>query len=95
MLAGWAGEPKGHRPDESVLQACGQLRLTAAQKYDLRTYGWLTDGLAKTQIKTLPKTPLTAEQVAAIDNALKLTPHFSSAPSAVTPLAPTPCAIAL
>jgi aspartyl-tRNA synthetase len=33
LLAGWAGEPKGHRPEETVLQAAGQLRLHAAQKY--------------------------------------------------------------
>jgi aspartyl-tRNA synthetase len=33
LLAGWAGEPKGHRPEETVLQACGQLRLFAAQKF--------------------------------------------------------------
>jgi aspartyl-tRNA synthetase len=33
LLAGWAGEPKGHRPEETVYQACGQLRLQAAQKY--------------------------------------------------------------
>jgi len=33
MIAGWAGEPKGHRPDETMLQAAGQLRLHAAQKY--------------------------------------------------------------
>ncbi len=33
LVAGWAGEPKGHRPDETVLQAAGQLRLHAAQKY--------------------------------------------------------------
>lgn len=33
MLAGWVGEKKGHRPEETVLQACGQLRLNAAQKY--------------------------------------------------------------
>ena len=25
MLAAWAGEPKGHRPEETVYQACGQL----------------------------------------------------------------------
>jgi aspartyl-tRNA synthetase len=36
FLAGWAGEPKGQRPEESVLMACGQLRLHAAQKYDDR-----------------------------------------------------------
>ncbi len=36
LLAGWAGEPKGHRPEETVYQACGQLRLTAAQKYNDR-----------------------------------------------------------
>jgi aspartyl-tRNA synthetase len=33
MLATWAGEPKGHRPEETVYQACGQLRLQAAQKF--------------------------------------------------------------
>jgi aspartyl-tRNA synthetase len=33
LLAGWGGEPKGHRPEETVLQAAGQLRLNAAQKY--------------------------------------------------------------
>jgi aspartyl-tRNA synthetase len=33
LLAGWPGEPKGRRPEETVLQACGQLRLFAAQKY--------------------------------------------------------------
>jgi aspartyl-tRNA synthetase len=33
LLAGWGGEPKGPKPEETVLQACGQLRLFAAQKY--------------------------------------------------------------
>ena len=33
LLAGWGGEPKGRRPEETVLAACGQLRLAAAQKY--------------------------------------------------------------
>jgi aspartyl-tRNA synthetase len=33
LIAGWAGEPKGQRPEETVLQACGHLRLHAAQKY--------------------------------------------------------------
>jgi len=33
ILAGWAGEPKGQRPEETVYQACGQLRLYAAQKF--------------------------------------------------------------
>ncbi len=33
LVAGWAGEPKGQRPEETVLTACGQLRLHAAQKY--------------------------------------------------------------
>ncbi len=38
LLAGWAGEassgkPLGKRPEETVLMACGQLRLHAAQKY--------------------------------------------------------------
>ena len=36
ILAGWGGEPKGHRPEETVYQACGQLRLFAAQKYNDR-----------------------------------------------------------
>ena len=39
MLAGWGGgaegkAPEGHLPDHTVLQACGQLRLHAAQKYN-------------------------------------------------------------
>jgi aspartyl-tRNA synthetase len=33
LLAGWGGEPKGPKPEESVLIACGHLRLFAAQKY--------------------------------------------------------------
>jgi aspartyl-tRNA synthetase len=33
VLATWAGEPKGHRPEETVYQACGQLRLYCAQKF--------------------------------------------------------------
>ena len=42
LLAGWAGEgssnakPLGKRPEETVLMACGQLRLHAAQKYNER-----------------------------------------------------------
>ncbi len=36
LLAGWAGEPKGQRPEETVLLACGHLRLHAAQKYNDR-----------------------------------------------------------
>jgi aspartyl-tRNA synthetase len=36
LVATWAGEPKGHRPEETVYQACGQLRLFAAQKYNDR-----------------------------------------------------------
>jgi aspartyl-tRNA synthetase len=36
LLAAWAGEPKGQRPEETVYQACGQLRLHAAQKYNER-----------------------------------------------------------
>jgi aspartyl-tRNA synthetase len=35
-LAAWAGEPKGHRPEETVYQACGQLRLNLAQKFNDR-----------------------------------------------------------
>jgi len=33
LLAGWGGEPKSPKPEEAVLQACGQLRMFAAQKY--------------------------------------------------------------
>jgi aspartyl-tRNA synthetase len=36
MLAGWAGPPKGQRPDYTFLQACGQLRILAGQKYNDR-----------------------------------------------------------
>jgi aspartyl-tRNA synthetase len=36
VLATWAGDPKGHRPEETVYQACGQLRLFAAQKFQDR-----------------------------------------------------------
>jgi aspartyl-tRNA synthetase len=36
LLASWAGEPKGPLPEETVLKACGQLRLHAAQKYNDR-----------------------------------------------------------
>jgi len=33
LMAGWGGEPKGPKPEETVLMACGHLRLFAAQKY--------------------------------------------------------------
>jgi aspartyl-tRNA synthetase len=36
VLAAWAGEPKGQRPEETVYQACGQLRLHCAQKFNDR-----------------------------------------------------------
>ena len=36
MLACWTGEPKGHRPEETVYQACGHLRLHIAQKFNDR-----------------------------------------------------------
>ena len=36
VLATWAGEPKGHRPAETVYQACGQLRLHCANKFNDR-----------------------------------------------------------
>jgi aspartyl-tRNA synthetase len=36
FLATWAGEPKGHRPEETVYLACGQLRLYCAQKFNDR-----------------------------------------------------------
>jgi aspartyl-tRNA synthetase len=52
MLAAWAGEPRGHRPEETVFQACGQLRLQCAQKFNDRhklldpanfQFLWVTD----------------------------------------------------
>ena len=33
LLAGWGGEPKGPKPEETALIACGHLRVLAAQKY--------------------------------------------------------------
>jgi aspartyl-tRNA synthetase len=36
ILATWGGEPKGHRPEETVFMACGQLRLQCAQKFNDR-----------------------------------------------------------
>ncbi len=36
ILAGWPGEPTGQRPEHTFLQACGQLRLFAAQKFNDR-----------------------------------------------------------
>src|ERR1039458_4077765 len=36
ILAAWAGEPKGQSCEERVSQACGQLRLQAAQKFNDR-----------------------------------------------------------
>jgi aspartyl-tRNA synthetase len=36
ILATWGGEPKGQRPEETVYQACGQLRLNCAQKFQDR-----------------------------------------------------------
>jgi aspartyl-tRNA synthetase len=36
LLAGWAGEAQGQRPEETVLMAAGQLRLAAGQKYNDR-----------------------------------------------------------
>jgi aspartyl-tRNA synthetase len=36
LVCGWPGDPKGPRPEETVYQACGQLRLYAAQRYNDR-----------------------------------------------------------
>ncbi|MFN3323668.1 MAG: aspartate--tRNA ligase [Bryobacteraceae bacterium] len=36
LLAGWPSAPKGQRPEETVFQVCGQLRLFAGQKYNDR-----------------------------------------------------------
>jgi len=52
VLASWGGEPTGQRPEETVYQACGQVRLFAAQKYNDRhklldprrfEFLWVTD----------------------------------------------------
>ncbi|MFY9728411.1 MAG: aspartate--tRNA ligase [Bryobacteraceae bacterium] len=36
VLATWAGEPKGQLPERTVYQACGQLRLYCAQRFNDR-----------------------------------------------------------
>jgi aspartyl-tRNA synthetase len=36
LIATWGGEPRGYRPAQAVLEACGQLRLHAGQKYNDR-----------------------------------------------------------
>jgi aspartyl-tRNA synthetase len=36
LIAAWPGPPQGQRPEETFYQACGQLRLFAAQKYNDR-----------------------------------------------------------
>jgi aspartyl-tRNA synthetase len=36
ILATWAGQPQGPRPEETVYQVCGQLRLYCAQKFQDR-----------------------------------------------------------
>ncbi len=46
LMASWGGEPKGHRPEETVYQACGALRLSAAQKYADR-HGLFSSGSFK------------------------------------------------
>jgi aspartyl-tRNA synthetase len=52
LVAAWGRDPEGQRPEETVLQACGQLRLHAAQKYAERhqlfdpknfQFLWVTD----------------------------------------------------
>jgi len=52
LLAGWPGPAAGCRPEETVLAACGQLRLYAGQKYNERhrlldpndfRFLWVTD----------------------------------------------------
>jgi aspartyl-tRNA synthetase len=52
LLAAWGGEPEGQRPEQTVYQACGQLRLFAAQKFNDRhklldpknfEFLWVTD----------------------------------------------------
>ena len=34
LLATWSGLPRDHRPEQAVLEACGQLRLHAGRKYN-------------------------------------------------------------
>jgi aspartyl-tRNA synthetase len=48
MILAWAGEPKGHRPEETVYQAAGHVRLHVAQRYndrhkllDPKNFQWL------------------------------------------------------
>jgi aspartyl-tRNA synthetase len=48
MIAAWAGEPKGQRPEETVYQAAGHLRLHLAQRFndrhkllDPKNFQWL------------------------------------------------------
>jgi aspartyl-tRNA synthetase len=36
LLATWGGEAKGQRPEDTVYQACGQLRLNCAQRFNDR-----------------------------------------------------------
>jgi aspartyl-tRNA synthetase len=36
LLATWADEPAAHRPEQAVYQACGQLRMQCAQKFNER-----------------------------------------------------------
>lgn len=52
ILAGWAGEPKGPKPEETALMACGQLRLHLIQRYadkhgmldpKVFKFSWLTE----------------------------------------------------
>jgi aspartyl-tRNA synthetase len=52
LVAGWADDPVGHRPEETMLKAAGELRLFAAQKYNDRhklldpkrfEFLWVTD----------------------------------------------------
>jgi aspartyl-tRNA synthetase len=52
ILASWGGAPTGQRPEETVYQACGQVRLFAAHKYNDRhklldprrfEFLWVTD----------------------------------------------------
>jgi len=45
MIAGWAGEPTGPKPEETALKACGQFRLHAGQKYNDRHKLARSDGV--------------------------------------------------
>ena len=64
LLAGWGGEPKGHRPEETVYQACGQLRDEGAvERPHLQCVSPMHAGIAEMYV-TDPRFTRTYEDVA-------------------------------